>query len=93
MEQKAGQNLLQSTKHTSTTYLYAQQNYYIVSLANQWAIGMPYDFMLATIGGGCPGSGLTQGHVIADFIKTWLPLTGTQIMYTLEYQPIAKNKL
>ncbi|HIH61888.1 MAG TPA: hypothetical protein HA298_04295 [Methanobacteriales archaeon] len=57
---------------------YAQQDYYIVSLANQWAIGMPYDFRLAAIGGGCPGSGLTQGYVIADLIKTWLPLTGTQ---------------
>lgn len=57
---------------------YAQQDYYIVSLANQWAIGMPYDFMLAAIGGGCPGSGLTQGYVIADLIKSWLPLTGTQ---------------
>lgn len=57
---------------------YAQQDYYIVSLANEWAIGMPYDFMLAAIGGGCPGSGLTQGYVIADIIKSWLPLTGNQ---------------
>jgi len=57
---------------------YANQDYYIVSLANQWAVGMPYDFMLSAIGGGCPGSGLTQGYLLATVIQRLLPLSGDQ---------------
>lgn len=53
---------------------YAQQDYYIVSLANQWAIGMPYDFLRPACEGACPGSGASQGYVISDYIKTVLPL-------------------
>lgn len=57
---------------------YADQDYYIVSLANQWACGMPYDFTLSAISGGCPGSGLTQGYILAKMIQEWLPLSGNQ---------------
>ena len=52
----------------------AQQDYYLVSLTNQWAYGMPYAFLKSAIGGGCPGSGLTQGFLIADFVKNSFPL-------------------
>jgi len=52
----------------------AQQDYYLVSLANQWAHGMPYSFLKSAIGGGCPGSGLTQGYLIADYVKNISPL-------------------
>lgn len=55
---------------------YADQDYYIVSLANQWACGMPYDFMLSAVCGGCPGSGLTQGYILSKMIQKWLPLKG-----------------
>lgn len=57
---------------------YAQQDYYIVSLANQWAYAMPYEFALAATGGGCPGSGLAQGYVLANIIRSWLPLSDGQ---------------
>jgi len=53
---------------------YAQQDYYIVSLANQWAIGMPYDILRPACDGGCPGSGLSMGYVITQYIKSILPL-------------------
>lgn len=53
---------------------YAQQDYYLVSLANQWAVSMPYDYLRPACDGGCPGSGLSQGYVIANYIKSILPL-------------------
>jgi formylmethanofuran dehydrogenase subunit E-like metal-binding protein len=53
---------------------YAQQDFYIVSLANLWVTGMPYDFLRPSCDGGCPGSGLSQGYLILNYIKTVLPL-------------------
>ncbi|WP_414469799.1 hypothetical protein [Methanobacterium sp. ACI-7] len=53
---------------------YAQQDFYIVSLANHWAVGMPYDFLRPACDGGCSGSGLSQGYVISNYVKTALPL-------------------
>lgn len=53
---------------------YAQQDFYIVSLANLWAAGMPYDFLRPACDGGCPGSGLSMGYVITDYIRSVLPI-------------------
>ncbi|MGB9936120.1 MAG: hypothetical protein ACPK7O_00225 [Methanobacterium sp.] len=53
---------------------YFQQDFYIISVANLWAINTPYSFMKSAIGGGCPGSGLTQGYSIASYIMANYPL-------------------
>jgi formylmethanofuran dehydrogenase subunit E-like metal-binding protein len=53
---------------------YFQQDFYIISVANLWAVNAPYDFMKSAIGGGCPGSGLTQGYSIANYVMTKFPL-------------------
>lgn len=57
---------------------YFQQDYYIVSLANQWAVGVPYDYQISGIGGGCPGSGLSQGYLIANYVLNKYPLAPGQ---------------
>lgn len=58
---------------------YFQQDFYIISVANMWAFGMPYDFMKSAIGGGCPGSGLTQGYSVANYIMTNYPLKANEM--------------
>jgi len=35
---------------------------------------MPYDFLRPACDGGCPGSGLSEGYLILNYIKTVLPL-------------------
>lgn len=57
---------------------YAQQDFYIVSLANLWAVDMPYDFLRPACDGGCPGSGLSMGYVIVDYIRAHLPLRANE---------------
>jgi len=53
---------------------YAQQDFYVVAVANLWAYGVPYELLVASVGGACPGSGFTQGYVIADYVRTNFPL-------------------
>lgn len=71
----------------------AQQDYYLVSLANQWAYGMPYAFLKSAIGGGCPGSGLTQGYIIADYVKNNLPLSANDIYIYLAITAHCKEQV
>jgi Protein containing a metal-binding domain shared with formylmethanofuran dehydrogenase subunit E len=71
----------------------AQQDYYLVSLANQWAYGMPYAFLKSAIGGGCPGSGLTQGYLIADYVKNNFPVGANQIYIYLSITAHCKEQV
>lgn len=47
---------------------YYQQDYFIVGLANAWALGMPYEFQKATLEGFFPCSGLCQRILTAMYI-------------------------
>lgn len=71
----------------------AQQDYYLVSLANQWAYGMPYNFLKSAISGGCPGSGLTQGYVIADYVKNSLSLAANEFYIYLAITAHCKEQV
>lgn len=71
----------------------AQQDYYLVSLTNQWAYGMPYAFLKSAIGGGCPGSGLTQGYLIANYVKNNFPLGANQIYIYLSITAHCKEQV
>ncbi|MBV1729516.1 MAG: hypothetical protein KUA33_04625, partial [Methanobacterium sp.] len=51
-----------------------QQDYYIVAIANIWAYKIPYELLVPAICGACPGSGFTQGYVIADYVRTTFPV-------------------
>lgn len=53
---------------------YAQQDFYVVAVANLWAYNIPYELLAASVGGACPGSGFTQGYVIADYVRRNFPL-------------------
>lgn len=72
---------------------YFQQDYYIVSLANQWAVGAPYDFQISGIGGGCPGSGLSQGYLISNYILTNYPLGAGQQYITISIPAHCKEQV
>ncbi|MEN4018326.1 MAG: hypothetical protein PQ975_04955 [Methanobacterium sp.] len=58
---------------------YAQQDFYVVAVANLWAHGVPYELLAASVGGACPGSGFTQGYVIADYVRRNFPLNSHYI--------------
>lgn len=53
---------------------YAQQDFYVVAVANLWAYNVPYELLAASVGGACPGSGFTQGYVIADYVRKNFPV-------------------
>ncbi len=72
---------------------YFQQDYYIVSLANQWAIGVPYDYQISGIGGGCPGSGLSQGYLIANYLLSSYPLASGQQYITISIPAHCKEQV
>jgi formylmethanofuran dehydrogenase subunit E-like metal-binding protein len=72
---------------------YFQQDYYIVSLANQWAAGVPYDYQISGIGGGCPGSGLSQGYLIANYVLNKYPLAPGQQYITISIPAHCKEQV
>jgi formylmethanofuran dehydrogenase subunit E-like metal-binding protein len=72
---------------------YFQQDYYIVSLANQWAVGVPYDYQISGIGGGCPGSGLSQGYLIANYVLNKYPLAPGQQYITISIPAHCKEQV
>ncbi|MEW6010953.1 MAG: hypothetical protein AB1604_06630 [Euryarchaeota archaeon] len=72
---------------------YFQQDYYIISLANQWAIQTPYNYQISGVGGGCPGSGLSQGYLIANYVLTNYPLAPGQKYMTISIPAHCKEQV